>query len=383
MLALATSAQAATNVFLATPVFLIPILHDRRGMSLARAGFLATVPSIGMVLTLFAWGALADRVGERRVLIGGLALTLGATLGAILSRGYFGLGLCFLIGGMAAASANAASGRVVVGWFPRERRGLAMGIRQIAPSLGMAIAAATVPTVADHLGLNGALFVPLVFGAVVMIPCVLGLLDPARPAVAEVSTVPDSRNPYRASSYLWRIHMVSILLVIPQFTLSIFGLVWLVSDQHWNLLSAGWLVGFAQLTGAAGRIAIGVASDHVAVRARLLRWVAGAACGAMVLLAVLAARHWAGVAVGFVIATTISVADNGVAFTSVAEVAGPQWAGRALGAQNTGQFVASSLVGPLMGGLIGAVGYSSAFVAAAVCAALALPFVPSRDVDSS
>ena len=36
------------------------------------------------------------------------------------------------LGGMAAASSNSASGRLVVGWFPAERRGLAMGIRQTA-----------------------------------------------------------------------------------------------------------------------------------------------------------------------------------------------------------------------------------------------------------
>ncbi len=38
-----------------------------------------------------------------------------------------------------------------------------------------------------------------------------------------------------------------------------------------------------------------------------------------------------------VLATVISVADNGLAFTSVAEIGGPFWAGRAMGAQNTAQ----------------------------------------------
>jgi MFS family permease len=79
-----------------------------------------------------------------------------------------------------------------------------------------------------------------------------------------------------------------------------------------------------------------------------------------------------------VIATTISVADNGLAFTSVAEVAGPFWSGRALGAQNTGQFIAASAVGPAIGALIGVAGYPLAFAVSAASAAIAVPFVPSR-----
>lgn len=45
-----------------------------------------------------------------------------------------------------------------------------------------------------------------------------------------------------------------------------------------------------------------------------------------------------------VIASVITTADNGLAFTAVAEIAGPYWSGRALGAQNTTQYVAATLV---------------------------------------
>ena len=75
MLGVGVAAQAATTVFVSTPAFLIPLLHTERGLSLAQAGVLAAAPTFGMVLTLIAWGALADRVGERWVIAGGLALT--------------------------------------------------------------------------------------------------------------------------------------------------------------------------------------------------------------------------------------------------------------------------------------------------------------------
>ena len=50
-----------------------------------------------------------------------------------------------------------------------------------------------------------------------------------------------------------------------------------------------------------------------------------------------------------VVATLVTVADNGLAFTAVAERAGPFWSGRALGVQNTAQFLAGSAVPPLAG----------------------------------
>ena len=72
----------------------------------------------------------------------------------------------------------------------------------------------------------------------------------------------------------------------------------------------------------------------------------------------------------------MTVADNGLAYTSVAEIAGPFWSGRALGAQNTGQFLAASIVGPAVGGLITLIGFPLAFASVALCPLAAIPLVP-------
>ncbi len=109
-----------------------------------------------MVLTLVAWGAMADRFGEKWVISIGLGLTAIAALAATTTDNYTLLGIAFLLGGMAAASTNAASGRVVVGWFPKDRRGLAMGIRQMSQPLGVTIASLTIPTLAANVGIGSA-----------------------------------------------------------------------------------------------------------------------------------------------------------------------------------------------------------------------------------
>ena len=379
-LALGVAAQTAGTVFVSAPAFLIPLLHTERGLSLAEAGLLASAPTVGMVVTLVAWGALADRIGERWVIAGGLALTAAAAAGAIAAQGYLALGVLLFAGGMASASTNAASGRVVVGWFPKNRRGLAMGIRQTCQPLGVTIAAVTVPLIASGSGVGAALALPFALTAVVAVACAIGIRNPPRaPRPADVAAA--TANPYRSGGFLWRIHGVSALLVVPQFTLSIFGLVWLVSDQGWSPLAAGVLVGAAQFVGAVARIAAGVLSDRVGSRVRPLRWAAVSAGVSMLALAAFDAAGWAAAAVVFVVATTASVVDNGLAFTSVAEMAGSAWAGRALGVQNTGQFVVASAVGPLVGALIGVVGFPLAFAATALFPAVAAALVPSGSTE--
>ncbi|HEY0260033.1 MAG TPA: MFS transporter [Lacisediminihabitans sp.] len=377
-LVLGVLAQTSGTVFVSVPAFLIPLLHTQRGMTLAQAGLLASAPTLGMVLTLIAWGALADRIGEKWVISGGLALTALATVGAMTARGYVALGLFFLLGGMASASTNSASGRVVVGWFPRERRGLAMGIRQMAQPLGVTVAAVTIPTLASAGGVGLALVVPLVLTALLAALCAIGIVNPPRAAPA--STV-RTTNPYRSGAFLWRIHAVSVLLVVPQFTLSTFGLIWLVTELRWAPLAAGLLVGLAQFVGAIGRIGVGILSDRLGSRVRPLRWVATSACVVMLLLAASGAAGWQAGAVVLLIAMTVTVADNGLAFTSVAEMAGSAWAGRALGVQNTGQFLAAAAVGPAVGALIGLVGYPLAFVGVAILPALSVPLIPHRHAE--
>ena len=69
MLAASTLTQAAAAVMMHGPAFLIPTLHEHEGMSLAKAGLVAAAPTIGVMLTLVAWGWVTDRRGERFVLL--------------------------------------------------------------------------------------------------------------------------------------------------------------------------------------------------------------------------------------------------------------------------------------------------------------------------
>ncbi|MEV7932765.1 MFS transporter [Curtobacterium sp. NPDC089185] len=378
MLGLGVAAQAAGTLVVSAPALLIPHLLAG-GMPFASAGLFAAAPTIGLVLTLIAWGAVTDRVGERVVIAGGLALTTLAVVAAWVSAGDpLLLGIAFLAAGMTSASTNAASGRVVVGWFPKERRGLAMGIRQMSQPLGVTLAAVTVPVLTETHGIRTALVLPFVLCAVLTVLCAVGITDPPRAPRPEGTTTVRAANPYRTSGFLWRVHAVSVLLVVPQFTLSTYGLVWLVG-LGWSTPAAGLLVGASQFVGAVGRILVGAWSDRAGSRVGPLRLVAVAAAVVMGVLALVDVSHWGAAAVFLVVATSVTVADNGLAYTSVAEAAGPAWSGRALGTQNTGQFLAASAVGPGVGALVGVLGFAASFAIVAALPLLALPIVPHAD----
>jgi len=378
MLAIALGATLFANVFINGVAFLIPTLQSERGLSLATAGLMAALPSFGMVTTLIGWGYVVDRAGERFVLTVGSALTAAASFAAAMADSLAAVGIFLLLGGMAAASSNSASGRLVAGWFPPQQRGMAMGIRQTATPLGVGLGALVIPTLAADHGPAVAQLFPAAVCALAAVVCAVAVVDPPRPPRRD-APAEQLANPYRGSSLLWRIHAVSVLLVVPQSVLWTFTLVWLMADHGWSPVAAGTMVTVAQLAGAVGRIAAGRWSDLVGSRLRPIRLIAAAATVSMLLLAVTNRPGWGAAAVLVMLAASmITVSDNGLAFTAIAEIAGPYWSGRALGMQNTTQHLASAAAAPLFGELIGLAGYSAAFACCALLPLLAIPLVPGE-----
>lgn len=375
LLVISLTATLCATVFVNGIAFLIPALDAERGINLAEAGLLSAMPSFGMVVTLIAWGYLLDLVGERIVLTVGLALTSAAAVAAAWVPPSMLLEApCLFVGGMAAASANTASGRLVTGWFPPDQRGLAMGIRQTAQPLGIALAALVLPELGER-DFSVALMFPAALCAASAVVSGVGVLDPPR----KKRTVADDHelaNPYRGTAVLWRIHLASALLMVPQTVVLTFMLVWLIRAHGWSTASAGVLVSVSQLLGALGRVAAGRWSDRVGSRMRPIRAIAVAAALVMAGLALTDHLRSPLAVTMMVVASVITVLDNGLAFTAIPEFAGPFWSGRAMGAQNTTQRLTAGAGPPVFGELIDASGYPLAFAVCALFPLLAIPLVP-------
>jgi sugar phosphate permease len=104
------------------------------------------------------------RAGERR-----------ARRWLVLAAGTVALSACLVVAGAAGASVYAASGRLILGWFAARERGLAMGIRQSAQPLGVAVAALTPPLVAVLIGAAG---YPAAFAVAGVLPLAAAVLVP-------------------------------------------------------------------------------------------------------------------------------------------------------------------------------------------------------------
>ncbi|WP_406298000.1 MFS transporter [Embleya sp. NBC_00888] len=377
MLAIGMCAQLASCVFLYGLAYLVPVLREDEGMSLAQAGTVVACPTFGLLPALVLWGAAADRWGERRVMAVGLALAGVAIVVALAGDGAVWLAGWLAVAGACSAAVNAASGRVVLGWFAPEQRGLAMGMRQMAQPLGMVAGALVLPPIGTHAGFRAALVFPAVL-------CVLGaalvavvVRDPARPETPAGASRPAS--PYD-SPILYRIHAASALLVVPQFVVVSFASDYLVSEHGWTATTAGRLLAAVQLVAAGTRIAVGRWSDLVGSRLRPMRTlcaVNAVVVGALALTSVIGGP----VAIGFLLlASVATVSWNGLAFTAVAEIAGGAWAGRVMGIQNTGQNLTAAAGPPLFGMIIGGPGgYAGAYTICALLPVLAGLLTPGQD----
>jgi MFS family permease len=363
-------------LFINGVAFLIPALEAERQTPLAEASLLSSMPSWGMVITLVGWGYVLDRVGERIVLTAGSALTAAAAYVAASVHSLAWVGLFLFLGGMAAAGCNGAGGRLVSGWFPPQQRGLAMGIRQTAQPLGIALGALAIPELAEHSPHAGLMFPAFACTAAALLS-VVSVVDPPRKP-RHAATTEELASPYRGSWVLWRIHMVSALLMMPQTVTVTFMLVWLIRNDGWSIASAGVAVTVSQLLGALGRILVGRWSDRIGSRMRPVAVIAAAAAVTLFLLAYadhLGSRYEVPL---MVLVSVLAVLDNGLEATAITEFAGPFWSGRALGIQNTTQRLMAAAGAPLFGVLISAARYPPAWALCGLFPLLAVPLVPTR-----
>ncbi|MGI8451427.1 MAG: MFS transporter, partial [Streptosporangiaceae bacterium] len=267
--------------------------------------------------------------------------------------------------------------------------------------LGVAVAALALPSIGAH-GRAAALAFLGTFCLAASVLVAAAVRDPARPPR---HAQPPGRSPYRRDpgrsgpdgispdgtsgagtsrgtrpnatrTVLWRIHVASALLVVPQFTVATFALVFLVGAHGLGPVMAGRLLAIAQARGAFSRLGAGVWSDRVGSRMRPMRLLALATALILAALAAGAAVRAPWAVAALFAAVIVSVSTNGLAFTAVAEHAGSSWAGRALGIQNTGQTALAAATPPVLAAVSGAAWYPASFGMVALFPLAAAALVP-------
>ncbi len=370
ILAVGTVAQGAFSaVFFGTSV-LAPALRDRYDLSLTQVGVLLATVSIGATVSVLPWGVLADRVGERAVIATGLSVAGGALVAAGWAGAFGTLVVLLVLAGLFGASVNAASGRAIMHWFGPEQRGIALGVRQTSVTAGGAAAALVIPLIENAGGTAWAL-AALGIGCLGAATLSVGLLREGPRAVPDVTS--HALEPLR-DRQLWKLAGGSALLGAPQICLVGFLVVFLHERREWSAGSAALLFALLGILGSAARILAGRWSDVIRSRVLPLRAIAVGLA-----VAVVASASAVGAPIGLLVATlivagTLSMSWNGLAFTAAAELAGHARSGAALGLQQTVLFVAGALLPIPFAAVVAETSWQAAFalLAAAPLAAWAV-----------
>ena len=346
-----------------------PALRDAYGLSLPQVGFAFTAVAVGVMLTLVPWGVLTDRIGERPVMGVGLAGCAAALAATAYAPGYGLLLVGLLVAGMLGASSTGASGRAVMGWFQREERGFALGIRQMALPLGGAAAAIALPQLVDAGGLKSA-FLTLaglcLTAAVAAVAFMRAAPPPVRPLPA-VPAPPPTRDPR-----LWRLGAAGALLVAAQASMLGFVVLFLHDARGVSPALAAGALAALQLLGAGMRIVAGRRSDREGVRIAPIRRIA---VRNFAFLAATAALVHAPGPLHYPVLTCTAVSTmswNGLAFTAAAEISGRARAGTAMSLQNTILAVGGALAPSAFGAVVEATSWTSAFAVLALAPLLAV-----------
>ncbi|HTI34453.1 MAG TPA: MFS transporter [Miltoncostaea sp.] len=362
VLAVGMVAQGSFSALLLGMASIAEEIRDELGLSLAAVGAILAAPAIGSIVSVLGWGALADRVGERAVIAGGLAVAAGALAATASADTAVALGAGLAVAGVFGVSANAASGRAVVAWFPRSERGLALGLRHMSTPLGGALGAALLPVVADAGGLEAALLALAGTLATGSLAAFLGMRRPP-PDILEAPPPGAAARPPAAlrDPAIWTVSLGTAAVVLAQISLLSFIALYLHEERGWSVTNAALALAGVQLVGAVARVLAGVWSDRAGSRLRPLRLLALWSAIALATASALLGGPDALAAAALAVAAILSMAGNGVSFAAVAEMTGPDRVGTALGLQNTVLGVAVVVASPLFGALVGLVSWTAAF----------------------
>jgi sugar phosphate permease len=315
---------------------LAPFLIESFTLTNAQIGIVGVSVNAGMMFTAILAGKVVDLRGEKVVLVGGGLLTgLGALL-ASRSGTFEWLVVLLFFTGLWASASTPAGGKAVMTWFPYNKRGFVLGIRQTGVPIGGLAAALTLPLIAMKYGWQGAM---VGMGIVAIIGSIVSQITLKDNFDKQTKNVNISRKSGEEWAVLrnkdvWLVSLTAITYVSAQATLVTYLVVFLHIYLGKSIVIAGFLMALAQLSGASGRIVLGIVSDTVFHGFRKPVLVISGTLAALMSLAMIFINSstplWViGIIIGLFGFSAIGW--NGIYAAFMAEIVGKEQAGTALG----------------------------------------------------
>ena len=246
---------------------LLPLIRDAFALSYAESGFAVSVFSIAAGLANAPWGMLADRVGSRVVIVGGLFLMGAASVALATAGAYWQLLALLVLLGVVSGSYHGPAAALIARTFSPRMRGTAMGIHITgghlsffaAPALAGILATATGTWRTPYIWFAAA---PVLFGALLWLvaPHVQERAAPSRDRFAafrEVGRVFRDVGPVVSLSIAFQFGIAALLAFLA---------LYLVDARGISPALAAVFFGVPQVVGVVGAPLGGWLSDHLGRR---------------------------------------------------------------------------------------------------------------------
>ena len=336
---------------------LLPLIRDAFAMSYAESGFAVSAFSISSGLANAPWGILADRIGSRTVIVGGLLLMGAVSVALATAAAYWQLLVFLVLMGVVSGSYHGPAAALIARTFGARVRGTAMGIHITGGHLSFFAAPALAGLLATTTGTWRTPYLWFAAAPVVL----AALLWIVAPRTQESSASGDRFAAFREIANVFRdVGPIVSLSVAFQFGLAAmlaFLALYFVDARGISPGLAAVLFGVPQLVGVIGAPLGGFLSDRFGRRTVMLVGLAllGPSVGAVTILPN-ALLPVALVVFGLLFSMRTTVTE-----TLVMDTAPPGRRATVLGAYYLANAHVGGIGAPLFGFLAEAVGIAPAF----------------------
>lgn len=234
-----------------------PFISDQFHLTPAQVGLMVSIPTLAGALMRFPLGVLSQYIGRKNAAIVEMtAIVLALTYGFFAVNTFRDVLAMGVLLGVAGASFGVALS-LGSGWFPKEYKGLAMGIAGAGNS-GTALAALLAPRLAQHFGWQKVYG----FAAIAMLlPLTVMILFAKEPPDIEHQTLRQHLSCLWEKDG-WSFNLIYVITFGGFLGLSTFLPSFYYTQFHVSKIQAGSLTVLATLTGSLTRVAGGYFADR-------------------------------------------------------------------------------------------------------------------------